>query len=338
MPNGKKSGSMAVVYPFENPWPPLEAISLQSSGHGGASVFLEWRGDARIFVKIKFEDGSHYDLHSPVLVRPQPASIKCAFRWNAVDASMAVAGKIVARTNEPKLFTGEVFEIPEEKWVPDAKIEDDLRFSAKQRRAERVQSVADRTASAPGIKRLRTFEEDLSSLSDRGLALYDLLHLAKDGKEYHLAGISAMLRSLICTGGQSPLLQRVAGHLNADLLMYGVSPKAFTESKANGFLPITADFTFSWHEVTLGLYQMDLGDWLTHTGFVFQGEELSNNDALRLLADADGAHSDPKVLPAFDFWHKVLINGSGYRRELLLRTGAVVAKLAHRLHGLGQLK
>lgn len=329
------SGSTLVEYPIENPWPPIETISLQSPAYQGACVLLEWRDDARIYVKIGFEDGHYHELYSPVLKRPMPASIKCAFRWNAVDASMAVAGKIVAKTNDLNVLTKEELEIPEQKWVPVADLAEGLSNSAKARRAERVRSVADRASGPAGAKRLRTLEEDLSALSDRGLALYDLLHLVKDGKEYHLAGVSAALRLLICTGGQSPLLQRVAGHLDAGLLMYGVSPKAFEESELDGLLPDIADFTFSWHEESVGLYQMDLGDWLAHTGFVFQGEELSNNDALRLLADADGAHSDPKVSPAFDFWHDVLVNGSGYRREFLLRTGAVVVKLAHRLHGLG---
>ena len=336
MENEHLSGSMAVDYPIENPWPPIETISLRSSAHQGACVLIEWRDDARIYVKIGFENGGHYDLYSPVLKRPMPASIRCGFCWNAVDASMAVAGKIVAKTNDPNVFTNEELEIPEQKWVPGADLVERLGNSAKKRRAERVRSVADRASAPAGAKRLRTLEEELSALSDRGLALYDLLHLAKDGKEYHLAGVSAALRLLVCTGGQSPLLQRVAGHLDAELLMYGASPKAFEESKANGFLPNIADFTFSWHKESLGLYQMDLDDWLAHTGFVFQGKKLSNNDTLRLLADADGAHSDPKVLPAFDFWHNVLINGSGYRREFLLRTGAVVVKLAHRLHGLGK--
>lgn len=336
MENEQRSGSMAVDYPIENPWPPIETISLRSSASQGAYVLIEWRNDARIYVKIVFENGDCYDLYSPVLKRPMPASIKCAFCWNAVDASMAVAGRIVSKTNDPNVFPNEELEIPEQKWVPVADLEEGLRSSAKKRRAERVRSVADRAAGPAGAKRLRSLEEDLSALSDRGLALYDLLQLAKEGKEYHLAGVSAALRLLVCTGGQSPLLQRVAGHLDAELLMYGVSPNASEESELKGFLPNIADFTFSWYEESVGLYQMDLDDWLAHTGFVFQGKKLSNNDTLRLLADADGAHCDPKVLPAFDFWHNVLINGSGYRREFLLRTGAVVVKLAHRLHGLGK--
>jgi hypothetical protein len=61
---------MAVDYPIENPWPPIETISLRSSAHQGACVLIEWRDDARIYVKIGFENGGHYDLYSPVLKRP----------------------------------------------------------------------------------------------------------------------------------------------------------------------------------------------------------------------------------------------------------------------------
>jgi hypothetical protein len=333
-----ESGSMAASYSIAGPWPPVETVALRSSTHDGAQVLIEWREDATIYVRIEFADGSHYDLHSPLIERPLPASIKCAFSWNTVGASMAVAGKLVAKTDAPDVFTEREIEIPEEKWVPDADVADGLKKSALRRRAERVRSVADRASGSSGEKRLRTLEEDLSALSDRGLAMYDLLHLARDGKEFHLTGISAALRLLVCTGGQSPLLQRVAGHLDAELLMYGMSPQAFHESKANGFQPDIANFTYAWHEEQPGLYQMDLDDWLQHIGFVFRGEEMSNNGLLRLLADSDGAHSDPKLSPAFDFWHDLLIAGSGYRQEFLLRTGAVVFKLAHRLHGLGKLR
>lgn len=281
-------GSFGFHYLAERDWPPTAPVVFDfPSGNNTHSVHVTCNPEGQIRAKIYHVDGRFYSLVSPKLLRPVSATIKCAFRWSDEEAAMAVAGTIVSKSSDTDIYTKSTLTIPEEQWEPDGKVSTELLAAAEISRENRTRSVKDRKSTISDTKRLRTLEEDLASLSDRGLALYDLLKLIENGKDYHLYGVSAALRVLICTGGQKPLLQRVAGHLDADLMIYGDSPNAYEKSIAAGILPQIADFTMAAISARTGLYQMDLSDWLTHTGFVFNNTEISNNDVVKLLADSD---------------------------------------------------
>lgn len=75
------------------------------------------------------------------------------------------------------------------------------------------------------------------------------------------------------------------------------------------------------------LYQMDLESWLDQTGYVYEGKPKTNNDRLRLIADCD----DPVIEPEFELWNALIISGSPYRADILLRTASVTAVLIDRL-------
>jgi hypothetical protein len=168
------------------------SISLAAITH---SVHVTCSSEGQIRAKIYHVDGRFYSLVSPKLLRPVSATIKCAFRWSDEDAAMAVAGTIVSKTSDTDIYTKSTLTIPEEQWEPDGKVSAELLAAAEISRKNRTRSVKDRKSTISDTKRLRTLEEDLASLSDRGLALYDLLKLIENGKDYHLSpsGIPALI-------------------------------------------------------------------------------------------------------------------------------------------------
>ena len=326
-------GSMATSVTRDSPWPPKSEFTISFPDQSGNSTIeTVLRPDARISVTITAKDGEQHFLCSPRISRPQPASIRFAWRWNEAEASLAVAGKIVASTAVGFEKADEDLEILPSPWVADEATKIKLLDQSEETRLCRTSE--EMGVSASGGKRLRTLKENIISLKARRLALLEMMMAAKEGRHHHLMGISGALRLLICSKhGKSfhPLLQRVAGLLDEPLLVFGNPPNIHELSIANGFAPDMADYSCVAITQEGRQYQMDLDDWLTNPGFVFVGKSFTNNQLLRLIADSDGSHHDPCVKPEFDYWNAILYSNSPIRAQMLLRTGAVVAVLAEQL-------
>ncbi|MGJ8588501.1 MAG: hypothetical protein ACSHXW_10130 [Yoonia sp.] len=324
------NGSAAFSLTPNIPWPPKSDFrSETSSSDGRSTITIDLKTDGMIHVTITGESGTQHKLVSPTILRPEPTTIKFAFRWNEDDASLAVAGKVVASTKEA-LGSGPITVKPVE-WSPDQGVQEALLEQAEATRKKRT--VKEQGKKAEGTDRLRSLEENLIILGQRRLALRELMEAAKEGRDHHLYGISAALRLMICNGGSNfhPLVQRVAGLLDQPLFVYGYPPKVHEDSFVVGLASSEADYSFVWFEAGQYLYKIDLDDWLEAPGFCYKGKLETNNKFLRLFADKDGSHHDPCVSAAFDFWNDIVKPDSHNRRDSLLRTSAVVVTLAGQL-------
>ncbi len=168
------------------------------------------------------------------------------------------------------------------------------------RKRRRLQEV-NRTPR-PG-HRLRTIGEEVTFLNQNVLSLRELTDAMKAGHKHHLASAWALTRSLIARGNRNfqPLVQRVAGRLDQPLLLYAPIYDA-PPATINGIAPdILYNFSALPTPENGDEAVVDLDVWLDTPGITRRsGEVLSQNDLVRLFADAAGSHFDPDACPDFD--------------------------------------
>ncbi len=325
-------GSMAPTIAEDADWPPAKPVQFDIPNvFPLCTVQAVAQPNGTIIVTIRNHEGGQYELTSPRIERSGTTPIKFAFRWNEINASLAVSGKIVDRTDGKADFDEATLVVTEKQWTPDKSLQAELRELAAKNHTERTEY--ERAKKPKDGHRLRSLQENLLSLAERTEALSDLLKLIHVGKIHHLSSVSAHLRLLVCHAKKNahPLLQRVAGLIDEPLIIFGLPPNAHEKAVANGYLPDIADFSLVSAEPTRGCYEMDIDGWLKQTGIVYYGAERSNNDFIKLFADSDGAHHDPSLTPEFDFWSELLVSGSAHRNQILVRTSVIVIGLSKTL-------
>jgi hypothetical protein len=186
--------------------------------------------------------------------------------------------------------------------LPPLKLGTPVDFSAENVAASeaRVRREAERIAR-PNY-RLRTLDEEVRFLRASVLHLRESVAAINAGQDHTFHGVLATIRSLIAQGNRNfqPLIQRVAGRLEQPLLLY--APFYVDDAFARGIpTPIDYRYDVRLERETGDEAEVDLDVWLSTPAIKRDtGETVSQNEVIRLFADAAGSHFDPDCPPTFD--------------------------------------
>ncbi len=171
-------------------------------------------------------------------------------------------------------------------------------YSQENDQAQKLRTKSANELQPENGKRLRTLEEEVVHLDRAMKQLVDLISLIESGKHYHIHACTALIRSLIAKGKKNfrPLLQRVVGRLDKPILVYASlhSPQELSP---------TEDYNFTIqpsNKDNLSLCCIDLDVWLNSRAGIYAGNEFTQNELIRTLADATASHFDPYSDPLLD--------------------------------------
>jgi hypothetical protein len=221
--------------------------------------------------------------------------------------------------------------------LPPLKLRTPIDFSAENKAAfqARVEKEAQRVPR-PNY-RLRTLDEEVRFLSDSVLYLRESVAAINSGHDHTFHGVLATIRSLIALGNRNfqPLLQRVAGRLKQPLLLYA---PLYVDDPLQGGVPPSVQYRYNVrYERKIGdEAEIDLDVWLSTSGIIrVSGETVSQNEVIRLFADAAGSHFDPDCPPVFDELEGTVVYRSGTAVSVMVayaaRLGLCVCHLGEKL-------
>ncbi|MEP4037366.1 hypothetical protein [Pseudophaeobacter sp.] len=325
-------GSVLISVAGISEWPPKSAFNLttnSSSLDGSPQITMQIDGTVR--VTIRSRQGEEFFLNTPTLEMPPNTPFNFGFRWDEDDASIAINGTILAKTDGTCDFSAPTFQISTSTWTPDVTIERDLLLESDKAKSER--SLREQAKKPRNGQRLRTLEENFAALAERTEALSDLQQLIATGRIHHFSSVSAHLRLLICHGRANahPLLQRVAGLVDSPLRVFASPPSPRKDPVGIVTTPSSGYASQISVEPAFRLYEMDLDVWLHQDAISQNGKRSSNNDFIKIYADSEGAHFDPCVKLEYDAWNDIKFSNLPFYQKVLFETSSVVIELSKRI-------
>jgi hypothetical protein len=319
-------GTFFVVLKIHAPWPPPVCSLVMRKKVDLGSYAIWGTTSGKLVGSIKDDRGNSFWIEScPIL----PGTFKkfvLTMVWSESKGDLRINNTLVGSTN-PEDKIPDFFEIVDggKKIKPI-----DLSKENENQRRKRAQEV--KTFKARVGRRLVSLEETIKDLKNARASLKDRMDDLIAGKTYVDPDIASKLRALICrfSGPSYPLLQRAAGLLNLPLLVFS--------NQSNEMPPLEPEF---WIDPSVSLIQgsrtdvaMDLDIWLDRKRASIKGESpYNNNDILRAIAEMQGAHYDPSILPLIDYLNSIELGSGGAEspstllRQFLLNVGQTIIGL-----------
>lgn len=275
-------------------WPPSQ-LSLVLAWQTDAGVVETWASPAStLTVVIKPSRGEPARLESCPIHGVQTSAFFLCVRWKYPTIDIRVNEHWVASTDTTRPTVSFV-NIPHAltPYVALDLTEENEKHQSARRNEMALIKLRPGRLTASRTKPFHDLANALRQLADQVLAL-------RRGELHQDTALAARLRAVVCRSKSSiPLLQRVAGILDAPLVVYSAIP-------SNDFVPqlpiaphLACDLCMHVFAEPSPPYTtaMDLDFWLGLSTLELKGLRYTNSQIILAFADTEGAHYDPGVHP-----------------------------------------
>ncbi len=171
-----------------------------------------------------------------------------------------------------------------------------------------------------------------SALADEIKQIEDLLLLIRSGNMAHIRGLSSRLRLLLSRKRQSPLLQTIAGALNAALIIYAVPDPEQAPGLSDKPSYLVTHYPIRGAKTERTPNPVDIDVWLSFVGMYVGDIALTNDKLITDIGNTVGSHLDPKIVASVSILksqsHLGSLDGSqDFFNNFLLELGEVVVVL-----------
>lgn len=321
-------GSAALTQKWLRAWPVPATISMFAARVSGGVLTAKALPDGSIEFTVTAIDGKSVHVRSVPLITKSKL-FKIAMAWKLPDDLSVYANGVHIASTKPA-------DLPSVVELPEPRPRKSVDFSGANLAAKKRRTLEEAARMPrPGF-RLRELDEERKFLRSAASQLEELVAALDKGLAYHLYGTLAVIRALIGRGGRNfqPLLQRVAGRLDKPLPLY----VSIYEDDPIRTADPDDDYRFDvMPQRELGdEAEVDLDVWLNTPGILrSSGETVSQNDVIRIFADAAGSHFDPDAPPRFDELEAIQVYRGGEPASVMEAYAAQIGRcICHLSHSL----